>query len=138
MGRNTHPSDASGELDNRVGTTSPSEPDQAWNQPATTSLVLGILAVVIQLVPWGVWIMLERQGDAASARVLAGGLLRTARCHGVLDLVLRLSCRGYRRHRVRRGAGSQEKERREDERPPLGSGSESASSSSRSLAASSG
>jgi hypothetical protein len=51
--RNTHPSDASGELDNRVGTPSPSELDEAWNQPATTSLVLGIVAFVIQLVAWG-------------------------------------------------------------------------------------
>ena len=41
------------------------------NGPATTSLVLGILAVVIQLLAWGVWIILKRQDDAAFDRWLA-------------------------------------------------------------------
>lgn len=50
MERNTHPS----------------------NGPATTSLVLGILAFVIQLVAWGVWFILDRQDDAAFERFLAG------------------------------------------------------------------
>jgi hypothetical protein len=41
-------------------------------RPATTSLVLGILAVVIQLLAWGVWFILDRQDDAAFERFLAG------------------------------------------------------------------
>ena len=59
-------------FDNRDGTPSSTEPNEASNQPATTSLVLGILAVVIQLVAWGVWFMLDRQDDAAFERFLAG------------------------------------------------------------------
>jgi hypothetical protein len=57
---------------NRDGTPSPTEPDEASNHPATWSLVLGILAFVIQLLAWGVWFMLDRQGDAAFERFLAG------------------------------------------------------------------
>jgi hypothetical protein len=74
MERNTHPSDTSGELDNRVGTPSPSEPDEAWNQPATTSLVLGIVAFVIQLMAWGLTFVEEIEHDAAFERWVRTGL----------------------------------------------------------------
>jgi hypothetical protein len=74
MERNTHPSDASGELDNRVRTPSPSEPDEAWNQPATTSLVLGIVAFVIQLVAWGLTFLEKIEHDAAFERWVRTGL----------------------------------------------------------------
>ena len=61
MTRNTHPSDASGELDNRVGTPSPGEPDQAWDQPARTALVLGITSFA--LIPASVLVVWARVGD---------------------------------------------------------------------------
>ena len=40
--------------------------------PAVTSLVLGILAFVIQLLAWGDWFIRDRQQDAAFERFLAG------------------------------------------------------------------
>ena len=58
-------------LSKRGDTSTPHAGDLS-NGPATTSLVLGILAVVIQLVAWGVWFMLDRQDDAAFERFLAG------------------------------------------------------------------
>jgi hypothetical protein len=42
------------------------------NDPAKTSLVLGILAFMIQLLAFGDWLFLERQHDAAFERFLAG------------------------------------------------------------------
>jgi hypothetical protein len=68
MERNTHPVHASGEFHNRDGTPSPT----ASNQPATSSLVLGLSAFVIQLLAFGDWLFLERQHDAAFERFLAG------------------------------------------------------------------
>jgi hypothetical protein len=43
-----------------------------WKGPAVTSLVLGILAFVIQLLAWGDWFIRDRQQDAAFERFLAG------------------------------------------------------------------
>ena len=68
MERNTHPSDASGELHNRVSTRSPRGPDEASNRLATTSLVLGIVAFLIQLVAWGLEALKEIEHDAAFER----------------------------------------------------------------------
>jgi hypothetical protein len=42
------------------------------NGPAVTSLVLGILALMIQLPAWGDWFIRSRQTDAALKRLLAG------------------------------------------------------------------
>lgn len=42
------------------------------NGPANTSLVLGILAFVIQLLAWGDWFIRSSQADAALRRLLAG------------------------------------------------------------------
>jgi hypothetical protein len=42
------------------------------NGPAKTSLVLGILAFMIQLLAWGDWFIREKQHDAAFERFLAG------------------------------------------------------------------
>lgn len=42
------------------------------NGPAKTSLVLGILAFMIQLLAWGDWFIRDRQQDAAFERFLAG------------------------------------------------------------------
>jgi hypothetical protein len=42
------------------------------NDPAKTSLVLGLSAFVIQLLAYGDWLVLERQNDAAFERFLAG------------------------------------------------------------------
>jgi hypothetical protein len=42
------------------------------NGPAVTSLVLGILALMIQLLAWGDWFIRSRQADAALKRLLAG------------------------------------------------------------------
>ena len=55
MGRNTHPAHANGEFHNRDIASSPTEPGDGSNSPAQSSLVLGIVAVVIQLLGWGVW-----------------------------------------------------------------------------------
>jgi hypothetical protein len=105
MERNTHPSNASGELDNRVR-TSPSEPDEPWNQPATTSLVLGIVAFVIQLVAWGLTFLEKIEHDAAFERWVRAGLgdppQSSSDVAGGHDCIHRLLGRGYRRDRVRR------------------------------------
>jgi hypothetical protein len=79
MERNTHPADANGEFHNRDGTPSPMEPNEASNQPATTSLVLGILAVVIQLLAWGVWIFWRDKRLPPSSASLRGGTLLRSR-----------------------------------------------------------
>jgi len=42
------------------------------NAPATTSLVLGLSAFVIQLLPGLVWVIQERASDEAMRRLLAG------------------------------------------------------------------
>lgn len=59
-------------LSERGDTSTPHAGDPS-NGPATTSLVLGILAFVIQLLAWGVWFILDKQDDAAFERFLAGG-----------------------------------------------------------------
>ena len=46
-------------FDNRDGTPSSTEPNEASNQPATRSLVLGILALLIQLLAWGKLLLRE-------------------------------------------------------------------------------
>jgi hypothetical protein len=77
------------------------------NGPATTSLVLGILAVVIQLLAWGVWIILKRQDDAAFDRWLAGrGSLQDPPDVTGFWILFSVSCRRYQRHRVR-GEGAE-------------------------------
>jgi hypothetical protein len=58
-------------LSERGDTSTPHAGDPS-NGPATTSLVLGILAFVIQLLAWGVWFILDKQDDAAFERFLAG------------------------------------------------------------------
>ena len=57
----THPSDASGDLHNRDGTPSPTDPNEASNQPATKSLVLGITSFA--LIPASVLVVWARLGD---------------------------------------------------------------------------
>jgi hypothetical protein len=58
-------------LSERGDTSTPHAGDLS-NGPATTSLVLGILAFVIQLLAWRVWFILDEQDDAAFERFLAG------------------------------------------------------------------
>jgi hypothetical protein len=59
-------------LSERGDTTSTPRAGDLSNGPATTSLVLGILAFVIQLLAWRVWFILDEQDDAAFERFLAG------------------------------------------------------------------
>jgi hypothetical protein len=58
---------------NERGDTSTQHVGDLSNGPATTSLVLGIMAFVIQLLACGVWFILDKQDDAAFERFLAGG-----------------------------------------------------------------
>ena len=109
-------------LSERGDTTSTPRAGDLSNGPATTSLVLGILAFVIQLLAWGVWFILDKHDDAAFERFLAGGpiteppdvtgfwiLFSASLAVGIGAIVFGVN-----------GRSAQEKERREDERPPLG------------------
>ena len=61
-------------MDEEFGETARlNEPDAGdlSNGPAKTSLVLGILALMIQLLAWGDWFIREKQHDAAFERFLA-------------------------------------------------------------------
>ncbi len=72
MDANARSGGASGELQHPDSAAIPTEPDEASNPSAITSLVLGILALMIQLLAWGVWFIRSSQADAALERLLAG------------------------------------------------------------------
>jgi hypothetical protein len=57
------------------------------NGSALTSLLLGILAFVIQLLAWGVWFIRSNQADAAMKRLLTEGSGHSVQSPGLAGVV---------------------------------------------------
>jgi len=83
-------------------------PGEASNLSAITSLVLGILAFVIQLVAGVDWVIQKHESDEAVKRLLAGTGTSAEGPSSTGIVAASLLC-GYQRHRVRReGAEARE------------------------------